>query len=101
MEPHKKLMWIVENTANHPLLNGYDAAFIELWSHGDNGLRKYIIDGDGTLWFPSVETAQQAVPMGRLMLAIDSECDSEMRKRAITFCGLEGKKVMLIAANDK
>lgn len=102
MKDSKTFMWIVENTANHPWLKGYDAAIIELFSHGETEIRKYIIDGHGTLWFPSVEgSAKPAKPLGKLLSVTLADCDDDTRKRAIEFSGLEGKSVLFLPANHE
>jgi hypothetical protein len=102
MKSTTKLMWIIANTCGSPLLQGYDAAFIELWSHGKNQLRNYIIVGEGNFWFPSVESgAVQAKPIGKLLLAVESDCDAESRSRIIDFLNLSGKKVVVIGVNNE
>ncbi len=95
------MMWIVENTEGHPMLKGYDFACIELYSHGtENQLRKYVLDGSGTLWFPSVESKMtDAKPFGRLWAVVETACSAELRKRAMDFAGLDSKKIAFFPAN--
>ena len=95
------MMWIVENTEQYPLLAGYDFALIELHSHNHQGeLRKFIIDGSGVLWFPSVEGAAGIEkPMGKLWAVLHSDCPADLRQRAVEFCNFgPGKKALVFGA---
>lgn len=98
----KKFMWVVEkNDTGHPLLEHCDVAFLELWSHGKDGLRQFIIDGEGNLWFPSLEgSPRQAEPLGKLLLVMETDCDERTRAKALASCRLEGKRVNYFPAND-
>jgi hypothetical protein len=98
---NRKLMWVVEVNADHAYKKHTDIIFMELWSLGKDGLRQFIIDGEGVLWFPSTEgKGSPAEPLGKLLVITEVGCNEETLKRAMALCNLRDKRVIYFPAND-
>ncbi len=104
MKTDRKLMWVVEINADHAWKKHSDVVFMELWTRGKDGLKQFIIDGEGILWFPSAEGAGgPAEPLGKLLVITEVDCDAETRATALALCNLrvKDKRVTYFQANDK
>ena len=92
--------WIIDS--NGHLLPKGKIVFMELYENGDNGLRKFIVDGQGNLWFPSTESPSKRVPhsIGKLLTICKPMSDAQTKALAELF-GFAGREIIMFPANKK